>query len=91
MNKTRAHLFISGIVQGVFFRHYTFEQAHQLGLTGWVRNLPSGQVETILEGPKGKVDEMIKWCRHGPDSAKVTNIDIKWETADDSLKGFAIK
>jgi acylphosphatase len=80
MNKVRAHLFISGIVQGVFFRHYTFETAHKLGLTGWVRNLPNCQVETVFEGPKDKVYEMIKWCHHGPPSAKVTSVNIQWET-----------
>lgn len=93
-NKTdktvRAHLFISGRVQGVFFRHYTFEQAHQLGLSGWVRNLPNSQVETLFEGPKDTVDEMIKWCQHGPPSAQVTNVDIQWETPDGSFKGFDI-
>jgi len=91
MNTVRAHLLISGIVQGVFFRHYTFEKAHQLGLSGWVKNLANGQVETIFEGPKDKIDEMIKWCHHGPPSAQVTKVDIKWETADGSLKRFAIE
>ena len=90
MNKVRAHLFISGIVQGVFFRHYTFETAHKLGLTGWVRNLPNCQVETVFEGPKDKADEMIKWCHQGPPSAKVTKVDIQWETPDGSFKGFDI-
>ena len=90
MKIVRVHLLISGLVQGVFFRHYTFEQAHQLGLTGWVRNLAGGQVETIIEGPKDKVDEMITWCQHGPQTAKVTNVDIQWETADGSFKPFDI-
>lgn len=93
-NKTnkivRAHLYISGIVQGVFFRHYTFEQARQLGLTGWVRNLPNGQVETAIEGPKDKVDEMIKWCHRGPPAAQVSKVDIQWETPDSSFKTFDI-
>ncbi|MBI5778008.1 MAG: acylphosphatase [Planctomycetes bacterium] len=91
MNKVRAHLHISGIVQGVFFRHYTFETAHKLGLTGWVRNLANGQVETVFEGPKDKIDEMVKWCQQGPDSARVTSVDIKWETADGTLTGFNIE
>ncbi|HLD35793.1 MAG TPA: acylphosphatase [Planctomycetota bacterium] len=92
MDKTvRAHLYISGTVQGVFFRHYTFERAHQLGLTGWVKNLANGQVETTFEGTKDKVDEMIEWCHKGPPSAKVTKVDIQWETPDGSLKGFNIE
>ncbi|MEW6026311.1 MAG: acylphosphatase [Planctomycetota bacterium] len=91
MKAVRAHLLISGVVQGVFFRHYAFETAHKLGLTGWVRNLASGQVEAVIEGPKNNVDEMIKWCHHGPDSARVTNVDIKWENIEEPLEKFYIK
>lgn len=86
----RAHLYISGTVQGVFFRHYTFETAHKLGLTGWVRNLPDGRVEAVIEGAETKVEEMAEWCRRGPPSAKVTAVDIKREPPGGSFKGFDI-
>jgi acylphosphatase len=73
---TRTHIFVTGIVQGVNFRYYTAATAKRLGLTGWVRNMRDGRVEVLLEGEKEKVDQMIEWCRQGPPSASVRNIDI---------------
>lgn len=66
-------------MQGVFFRTHTQEQAELLGLSGWVRNLPDGRVETVFQGEDSKVEEMINWCRKGPPSAAVSNVEIKWE------------
>ena len=88
LNNVQAHLWISGIVQGVFFRAYTQEKAIELGVNGWVRNIPN-QVEAVLVGEKEKVEEMIQWCRHGPPNASVTKVDIAWETPE-NLKGFRI-
>ena len=62
MQETRAHVFVSGIVQGVGYRFTTVEQAKQLGVTGWVRNLPDERVEGVFEGTKAAVEEMIRWC-----------------------------
>ncbi len=75
----RAHLFISGKVQGVFFRANTVEKAKELEVNGWVKNLDDGRVEAVFEGDKESVQKMIDWCMVGPDSANVENIDIKWE------------
>jgi acylphosphatase len=91
MNRVCAHLLISGKVQGVFFRAHTQEKAQAFGLNGWVRNLPTGQVETVLNGNKKLVDKMIQWCRHGPPSALVTKIDIEWEKPCNEHNGFDIK
>ncbi|MBI4833301.1 MAG: acylphosphatase [Planctomycetes bacterium] len=78
----RAHLWISGRVQGVFFRAHTENEARRLGLTGWVKNIPDGRVETVFEGNDAAVDAMITWAHHGPPSARVTNVEIKWETPE---------
>ena len=80
MSQSRAHVLISGRVQGVCFRMYTEEEARKRDLTGWVRNLPSGQVEAVFEGPKKIIEEMIAWCRQGPPAAHVTKIEVSWET-----------
>jgi acylphosphatase len=70
-DRERAHVYVSGQVQGVFFRDSTQEIAEQLGLTGWVKNLPDGRVEALFEGPSERVREMIRWCEQGPPHAKV--------------------
>jgi len=89
--KTRCHIFISGRVQGVFFRYYTQERAKSLGLTGWVRNLPDGKVEAVFEGEKEKIEKMIEWMRKGPPLAKVEKVDIIWEDFKDEFEDFEIK
>ena len=75
----RAHVFISGSVQGVFFRMYTQQQARALGLKGWVRNLADGRVEAVFEGPKKQVKEMIKWCWDGSPSSCVKEVVVDWK------------
>lgn len=86
----RAHLWISGLVQGVFFRAYTKEKADELNLSGWVRNIPTAQVEVVIEGDKGIVEEMIQWCHQGPPSARVDAVEVKWETPA-GIQGFTIR
>jgi acylphosphatase len=79
MVKARAHVFVSGIVQGVFFREKTKQQAESLGVNGWVRNLPDGRVEAVFEGEEQAVKALVEYCNHGPSHARVTNIDALWE------------
>ena len=79
MAKTRVHIFISGRVQGVFFRQKTKQQAERLDVTGWVRNLPDGRVEAVFEGEEKAVKALEEYCHHGPSSAVVTNVDSIWE------------
>ena len=86
----RAHLVISGRVQGVAFRYYTRRQALRLGLTGWVRNLPDGRVEVLMEGEEPQVEEMIQWCGQGPPSARVTSLETKRSKAFGEFKSFDI-
>ncbi|MDH7507062.1 MAG: acylphosphatase [Candidatus Thermoplasmatota archaeon] len=75
--KTSVHVLISGRVQGVWFRASTKEKAEELGLTGWVRNTPDGNVEAIFEGEEEVVKKMLTWCHHGPPMAKVEDVIVK--------------
>ncbi len=74
----RAHVIISGLVQGVSFRSYTKFKAKALGLKGWVRNLPTGEVEAVFEGPEDKVKEILEWCKRGPPLAKVDDLKVEF-------------
>jgi acylphosphatase len=87
----RAHVRVSGQVQGVFFRDSTRKKAEELGLAGWVRNLPDGQVEAVFEGPSQKVREMVRWCEVGPQHASVENVDKDFESAGGDLEGFEVR
>ena len=89
MNK-RYHVRISGRVQGVFFRANTWKTARSLGLTGWVRNLPDGRVETVFEGEQKNAEAMLAWCRTGTPPASVDHNDVAEESAEGSFTGFDI-
>lgn len=65
---------VEGKVQGVGFRAATVRQAHLLKLGGWVRNLPDGRVEALLQGPHAAVDQMLSWLLQGPPAARVTHV-----------------
>lgn len=90
MTAVRAHVLISGYVQGVNFRFYTRQQARLLGLWGWVRNMPDGRVEAVFEGERAPVDRMLEWCHRGPPSASVDGVETAWEAATGSSKDFEI-
>ena len=77
--KVRVRASISGRVQGVFFRAEARQKAVSLGLAGWVRNVPDGTVEVVLEGGLADVELAIEWCRRGPRSALVSDVRITWE------------
>ncbi len=89
MNK-RYHVWISGRVQGVFFRANTWKQARSLGMTGWVRNLPDGRVETVFEGEERAAQAMLEWCREGTPPARVSRADVVDETATGEFTAFEI-
>ena len=91
MLKTRAHIFISGHVQGVFFRSDTKRIAEKYGVTGWVKNLSDGRVECLFEGEKEDLDKTIGFCKQGPPSAHVTDIEINWEKWKDEFVSFQIR
>ena len=87
----RARLFVQGRVQGVGFRWSTVEEARRIGgLSGWVRNLDDGRVEAVVEGPKDKVEALLRWARQGPPSSRVDQVDFAWESPTGEFKGFGI-
>jgi acylphosphatase len=87
----RAHVFVSGRVQGVFYRAETKNNASCLNLTGWARNLPDGRVEAVIEGKEDKVNALIDWCRKGPSFASVTEIEVKEEPYTGTFEDFRIR
>jgi acylphosphatase len=91
MGKGQAHVWITGRVQGVFFRYHTRDEALRRGLKGWVRNLPDGRVEALFQGDDAAVEDMVRWCHQGPSSARVTNVIAVREDPDPELSGFQIR
>jgi acylphosphatase len=89
-DEIRAHVRIVGRVQGVGFRYATSEQARRLGLAGWVRNLDSGAVEAVFEGPREAVEAMVRWCTDGPPGAHVRDVQIAWDEPPEHLASFRI-
>ncbi|MEM2989270.1 MAG: acylphosphatase [Candidatus Bathyarchaeia archaeon] len=90
MGFVRAHVFVSGLVQGVFFRHETARRAIRLGVRGWVRNLPDGRVEAIFEGERESVEKLVEFCRHGPPGAIVEDLEVRWEDYRGEFKDFRV-
>jgi acylphosphatase len=86
----RARVYVSGLVQGVFFRHETRKLAVRLGISGWVRNLPDGRVEALFEGEATKVEEMLEFCKLGPPGASVEHAEVSWEPYKGEFQGFRI-
>jgi acylphosphatase len=72
---------ISGRVQGVFFRTSCARVAEDLGIAGWVRNLPGGDLEAVFQGADQAVEDMLAWCLEGPPHARVERVDVKDEPA----------
>lgn len=89
--KLRIHAIVSGIVQGVFFRSETRRIAKNLGVKGWVRNLPDGRVEVVAEGDKDKIDNLIEFLKRGPSSARVDNIDVEVEEYKGEFIDFSVR
>lgn len=83
------HVLVSGRVQGVWFRDTCCEQARNLGVAGWVRNLADGRVEAVFEGPSAAVDRMVAWCHEGPSRARVDDVEVSVRTPA-GLAGFRI-
>jgi acylphosphatase len=89
--KIRAMVRVSGLVQGVAFRHYTVQTAELHGVTGWVRNLPDRSVQACLEGEENDVEAVAQWCRRGPSSARVDEITVEKGSYTGEFKGFGIR
>lgn len=81
---------ITGRVQGVCFRHYAKREADQLGVTGFVRNLPDGSVEALICGSETQLDNMQRWLSHGPEMAHVNNLQINKRPTESIPTDFRI-
>jgi acylphosphatase len=84
-------VFVSGKVQGVFFRSSIRDMAEDFGLSGWVKNLSDGRVEALFEGKKEVVEKMIEWCKIGPEFAKVTGLEVISEDYKGEFSGFLLQ
>lgn len=91
MDSVRAHVFITGRVQGVNYRAATRDQARRAGVQGWVRNLDDGRVEAIFEGSRAAVHHMVSWCHSGPSGAHVEHVELNWEEPTGTEAGFSIR
>ena len=90
METCARRVLVSGTVQGVGFRHFTRLRARELGLVGWVQNLPDGRVEAWIEGPEPRVEEMLDWLRHGPPGARVQELEQR-EVPPARLERFDVR
>mgnify|MGYP006279782965 CR=1 FL=1 len=90
MSRTRAHVYVTGRVQGVYFRANTRDAAQSRGVDGWVRNLPDGRVEAVFEGPAADVEAMVEWCGEGSPAARVEDVEAEFGDPK-GLSGFQIR
>jgi acylphosphatase len=89
-NRVRAHINITGRVQGVCFRLETQRAARKRGVVGWVRNLPDGSVEAVMEGGKFAVESLIHWCRKGPPVSNVEEVAVDWGAFTGEFTAFEV-
>ena len=89
-DRSRAHVFVSGRVQGVSFRATTGDAARERGVDGWVRNLEDGRVEAVFEGPAEAVAGMVEFCHEGSDAAVVEDVEVSYEELE-GLDGFRVR
>ena len=88
--RVRRCVYVSGRVQGVWFRESCREEAQVAGVDGRVRNLADGRVEVVLEGPRTAVDRVVAWCRRGPRRARIDHVDVVDE-APVGERGFRVR
>ena len=86
----RRHVVVHGRVQGVFFRDSTREEAQSQGVAGWVGNRGDGAVEAVFEGSPEDVERMVEFCRSGPSSADVDDVEVSDEEPE-GLEGFQVR
>ncbi len=87
---SRAHVIVSGMVQGVGYRYFVCKNARRMELTGWVKNLMSGEVEIEVEGPRGLIESFVQELWTGNAWATVRNVDVNWEPYQGRYNGFDI-
>lgn len=87
--RKRVRVVVTGHVQGVWYRGSMQQEARRLGLAGWVRNVPDGSVEAVVEGPAAGVGEILRWCRSGPAGARVADV-TRYDEPLEGLTDFRI-
>jgi len=87
----RLHVWVSGRVQGVFFRDSTRRAVQDLALAGWVRNLPDGRVEAVFQGEKGECERALEYVREGPPAARIDHVETQWEDDEEGLSDFRVR
>ena len=90
-NDFRAEIVVNGLVQGIGFRYFVIRHAQALGLKGYVKNLYTGEVYTIVEGEKYLIEELIAVIKTGPSHAHVKNFRVEWSDNKNEFKTFEIK
>jgi acylphosphatase len=90
-DRARAHVRVTGRVQGVGFRYSAADEARRRRLSGWVRNLDSGGVEAVFEGPRPLVEDMVRWCDDGPPGAYVRDVATFWDEPPEHFLSFEIR
>lgn len=91
MAEVRLEIIVNGLVQGVGFRYFVLTKAIKLELKGYTKNLFSGEVLTIAEGEKYKLEELVKLIKSGPSHAHVKNFKIDWKDSTGEFKDFTVK
>ncbi len=91
MGNRRAHIIVKGHVQGVYFRATAIEVAREAGLSGTVRNTPAGTVEIVAEGAEEAVEELIRWCHTGPETARVDSVEVTLGAYTGCFSNFTVK
>jgi acylphosphatase len=84
-------IIVTGDVQGVGFRHYTYKLASELGLKGYVRNMPGNKVEIVAEGTENAITELVEFCKKGPSSGYVNDIKINYSKPSNNYVDFRIE
>ena len=87
----RAHIFVRGRVQGVFYRKHMQEKARSLHLTGWAKNVIDGRVEIVAEGEKEQIEQFLKECKEGSALTKVQNIEVEYENYAGEFADFEVR
>ena len=83
-------MFVSGTVQGVYYRASTRDEAREQGVDGWVKNLADGRVEAVFEGPAERVEHMVDWCHTGSPAASVEDVEVEYGDPE-GVEGFEIR
>jgi len=89
-DRVRAHVWVSGHVQGVYFRAYAEDEVAFREVAGWIWNAADGRVEAVFEGERASVEAMIRWCHRGSPASQVTGVEVAWETPRGE-RGFRVR